>query len=305
MGTPDFAIPSLKMLIENKYNVVAVITQSDKPKGRGKKICEPPVKQYARSINLEVLQPTKLKEEEFVKSIIDLKPELFITVAYGKILPKVILDIPPLGCINVHGSLLPKYRGASPINRCIMNGDKYTGITTMFTDLDMDTGDMILNEKVEIHDEMTAGQLHDIMSEVGAKVLKETLVLLEQGNVTRTPQKHEEATYAPLMKKNDGKIDWNKSCEEIINIIRGTNPWPAAFTCYQGDRMKIWHGEKAIETFEDKKPGTICKVDSEGITVACGEGFLIIREVQFDSCRKMCVNDYICGHIIVEGEILE
>lgn len=304
MGTPDFAVPSLDMLVKEGYDVVAVVTQPDKPKGRGNKMALPPVKEYALEHGIEVLQPEKVKTEEFADTIKKINPDLLVTAAYGKILPKSVLDIPKFGCINVHGSLLPKYRGAAPIQWSIINGEEKTGITTMFTDVGMDTGDMLLKGEVEITEDMTCGQLHDRLSQLGAEVLKKTLIELKAGTLERIPQSEAEATYAPMMTKNTGLIDWTKSAKEVHNLVRGTNPWPGAFTYYKGQKMKIWLTSVISEDKHGLKPGTICKVGKEGIDIACGEGKLIIKEVQFECCRKMCVEDYICGHKMDEGEML-
>jgi len=302
MGTPEFAVPSLDMLVSEGYDVVAVVTQPDKPKGRGKKLAAPPVKEYALKKGIEVLQPAKIKTTDFENQLRSIAPDLLVTAAYGKILSKELLDIPPLGCINVHASLLPKYRGAAPINWCIINGEKITGVTTMFTDEGMDTGDMLLKKQVEITDEMTAGELHDILSVVGAEVLKETLIKLKDGTLQHEPQNEEEATYAPMMDKDIGKIDWNKSALEIHNLVRGINPWPGSYTFYKGNRMKVWKTRVADNGYASQKPGTICEITKEELIVATGNGFLSVKEVQFDSGRKMGINE--CGHNLDEGEVL-
>jgi methionyl-tRNA formyltransferase len=264
----------------------------------------PPVKEYAIEHGIDVLQPQKVKTAEFADIIGNINPDLLVTAAYGKILPKSVLDIPKYGCINVHGSLLPKYRGAAPIQWSIIDGEKVTGITTMFTDVGMDTGDMLLKGEIEITEDMTAGELHDKLSLLGAEVLKETLVKLKAGVLERTPQSDSEATYASMMTKDTGLIDWTKSAKEIQNLVRGTNPWPGAYTYYNGEKMKIWVTMVVSDKRHEIRPGTICEVGKNGIIVACGTGKLNVYEVQFESCRKMCVEDYICGHKMDEGEIL-
>lgn len=304
MGTPEFAVPSLDMLFREGHEVAAVVTQPDKPKGRGKKTCFPPVKEYAIKNNIEVLQPCKVKTPEFVNVIRDMNPDLLVTAAYGRILPQDVLDIPPYGCINVHGSLLPKYRGAAPVHWAIINGEKTTGITTMYTDAGMDTGDMLLKAEIEIDEDMTAGCLYDRLAELGAQVLKETLEKLEGGTLQRTPQPNDQATYASVMDKAVGCIDWSKSAREVHNLVRGTNPWPGAFTYYKCQKMKLWMTAILDEGSHEFRPGTICKVSKDGLSVACGSGMILIKEVQFDSCRRMCIEDYICGHRMDEGEIL-
>lgn len=304
MGTPEFAVPSLEMLLKEGYEVVAVVTQPDKPKGRGNKMCCPPVKEYAIEHGIDVLQPDKIKTAEFTEKIKELNPDLLVTAAYGKIISKSVLDIPRYGCINVHGSLLPKYRGAAPLQWSIIEGEKVTGITTMFTDVGMDTGDIIIKGELEITEDMTAGELHDKLSVLGAQVLKETLQKLKDGSFTRTPQADSEATYASMMTKETGCIDWTKSSKEVHNLVRGTNPWPGAYTYYCDEKMKVWMTSVISEDKHNLKAGTICKSGKDGIIVACGTGKLMIKEVQFESCRRMCVEDYICGHKMDEGEIL-
>jgi len=304
MGTPEFAVPSLEMLVKEGYDLAAVVTQPDKPKGRGNKLAFPPVKEKALEYGVQVLQPSKIKTPEFVETLKEIHPDLLVTVAYGKILSKEILDVPPLGCINVHGSLLPKYRGAAPIHWAIINGESVTGITTMYTDIGMDTGDMLLKAEIEITDDMTAGELHDRLSVLGAEVLKKTLEKLKNGTLERIPQSEKDATYAPMIKKDLGCINWSKSSREIHNLVRGTNPWPGAYTFYKGDRMRVWKTEVIEGVSSGIRPGTISEVSKEGMTVACGTGLLRIQELQFDSCRRMCVSEYICGHRIDEGEVL-
>lgn len=304
MGTPEFAVPSLKMLIEEGYEVIAVVTQPDKPKGRGNKLTPPPVKECAQKYGIKVLQPEKVKTPEFADEIAQMKPDLIVTVAYGRILPKTVLDIPPFGCINVHGSLLPKYRGAAPMQWALINGEKVTGITTMYMDVGMDTGDMLLKNELEITPDMTLEELHDSLSELGALTLRETLVKLKNGTLERTPQNNKDATYAPMIEKQIGQIDWSKGAQEINNLIRGTNPWPGAYTTYKGERMRVRKAQPLDEACSQAIPGTILNVGKEGIIVATGCGKLRIQELQFDSSRSMSVESYLNGHSIDEGEIL-
>jgi len=305
MGTPEFAVPSLEMLVNEGYEVIAVVTQPDKPKGRGNKMAAPPVKEFALKHQIEVLQPDKIKTPEFIDQIKALKPDLLITAAYGKILSRELLEVPVHGCINVHGSLLPAYRGAAPINWAVINGEKKTGITTMYTDVGLDTGDMLLKKELEIGPDMTAGELHDKMAVLGAEVLKETLTALKNGTLQRIPQDDSQSSYAPMMNKELGQIDWSKNAEEIHNLVRGTNPWPGAYTFLNGNRMRVWktslvHGKSDAETAN----GKILKVDDEGILVKCKDGHLLIKEVQFDSSKRMSVGDYIRGHELHAGETL-
>ncbi len=304
MGTPEFAVPSLDMLLKEGYDIAAVVTQPDKPKGRGNKIAYPPVKEYAMKNAIRVIQPQKVKTPEFAEELKALKPDLLVTAAYGRILPGGVLDIAPMGCINVHGSLLPKYRGAAPIQWSIINGEAVTGITTMYTDIGMDTGDMLLKKGIKISDEMTAGELHDKLSALGAEVLKETLERLKNSTLERVPQLEEEATYAPVMTKETGLIDWSGDCTGIHNLVRGTNPWPGAYTFYKGERMRVWKTEAIDDLSCSNRPGCICGVTDGGIIVASGSGMLRILELQFDSCRRMTAKEYMLGHKIDEGEFL-
>lgn len=304
MGTPDFAVPSLRMLVSAGYDVVAVVTQPDKPKGRGNKMSAPPVKEYALEKGIDVLQPEKIKTGEFVEKIRSYNPDLLVTAAYGKILSKELLDVPALGCINVHGSLLSAYRGAAPIHWAVINGEKKTGITTMFTDVGLDTGDMLLKKELEIEPDMTVGELHDKMAVLGAEVLKETLQKLSAGALERIPQDNGLSSYAPIMTKELGCIDWNKTAAEIHNLVRGTDPWPGAYTFYRGSRMRIWKTSPASSKYDGKSNGEILRVSDEGILIKCSGGCILVTEVQFDSSRRMSVTDYIRGHKIDEGEKL-
>lgn len=305
MGTPDFAVPSLKMLVDEGYEVVAAVTQPDKPKGRGNKMAAPAVKEFALTQGIEVLQPAKIKTQEFIEQIRALKPDLLITAAYGKILSKELLDVPVHGCINVHGSLLPAYRGAAPINWAVINGEKKTGITTMFTDVGLDTGDMLLKKELEIGSDMTVGELHDKMAALGAEVLRDTLIELKNGTLVRIPQEDAGSTYAPMMSKELGLVDWNKKAQEIHNLVMGTDPWPGAYTFLEGGRMRVWKTSLvSAKADSSRSNGEILKVNDEGILVKCSDENLLIIEVQFDSSKRMSVRDYIRGHQINTGEIL-
>ncbi len=303
MGTPDFAVPSLDILVKSGYEVAAVVTQPDKPKGRGNKLTPPPVKEYALNNNIPVLQPEKVKTGTFAQQLREIAPDLLVTVAYGRILPQEVLDIPPYGCVNVHGSLLPKYRGAAPIQWSVINGDSITGITTMYTDIGMDTGDMLLKREVEIGINETAGELHDKLSIIGAEVLLETLKELEKRTLVRIPQPADEATYVTMISKETGRIDWSKTMEQIHNLVRGTDPWPGAYTFYKGERMRVWKTEYSnIE--KASKPGEIIEVKKEGILVGTGKGNIMLKEIQFDSGKRLKVEQYLAGHSIDKGELL-
>jgi methionyl-tRNA formyltransferase len=315
MGTPDFAVPCLEALIKNGYEVAGVVTQPDKPVGRRQSgLQPPPVKRCALEHGVPVvLQPEKVKTQEFADAIRALAPDLIITAAYGRIITRAVLDIPPLGCINVHGSLLPRYRGAAPMQWAIINGESVTGITTMFMDEGMDTGDMLLKREVAIPPDMTYAELYEKLKALGPEVLLETLRELEAGTLKRVPQNHAEATTVSMMKRDMGLIDWSKSAVEIHNLVRGTDPWPGAFTYYKGGRLKIWKtrlfaagdplaAEIKASAGDRPAPGRICRISGDSLAVAAGSGLLKILEVQFESGRRMTVRE--CGHNMDEGEVL-
>jgi methionyl-tRNA formyltransferase len=308
MGTPEFAVPCLKMLVYEGYDIAAVVSQPDKPKGRGNKVTPPPVAEFAATKGLLLMQPQKIKTGSFAEDLRNLKPDLFVTVAYGRILPQDILDIPTYGSINVHASLLPKYRGAAPIQHAVINGETVTGITTMFMDAGMDTGDILLKEEVAISEDMTAGELHDKLSVLGADVLKETIEKLKDGSLVRVPQNHAEATYAPMLDKDTGRIDWSASARSINNLVRGTNPWPVAYGFYENKKIKIW--KSSVDNIENEckvmdKVGKIIYAGKDGIKVSCGTGVLVIKELQAESSRRMTVAEYLCGHKIETVEFFE
>ncbi|CEN24439.1 methionyl-tRNA formyltransferase [[Clostridium] sordellii] len=303
MGTPEFAVPCLQKIIDEGHEVLAVVTQPDKPKGRGKKLAMPPVKELALKYNIDVYQPVKAREESFVEKLKEINPELIVVVAFGQILPKSILDIPKFGCVNVHASLLPKYRGAAPLNWVIINGEEKTGVTTMYMDVGLDTGDMILKSEIPLDDEITAGELHDKMMVQGAEVLKDTIDLISKGEAPREKQNDEETCYSPIMDKSLGNIDWSKSATDIHNLIRGVNPWPSAYTTYDKQTMKIWK-TKVLDKLSEKTPGTILSVDKNGIEVSTGDKVLQISEIQMSGKKRMIVSEYIKGNDISTGIVL-
>lgn len=304
MGTPDFAVPSLERLIEEKHEILCVLTQPDKPKGRGKKIIFSPIKEVALKHNIPVYQPVKLKDDrDVIEKLKELKPDFMIVVAFGQILTKEVLDIPKYGCINLHGSILPMYRGAAPVNWAIIKGEKISGNTTMLMDEGLDTGDILLKDEIEITDNMTAGELYDILKERGACLLAETIDKLKNKEIKPIKQEGE-TFYAKMLNKNMAKIDWSASAEAINNLIRGLNPWPIAFTNYIEQPMKIFESEVLKES-SNKEPGTILKVTKEGIKVACGENLLLIKKIQFPNGKPLYVRDYINGKSIEENIILK
>jgi methionyl-tRNA formyltransferase len=303
MGTPDFAVPSLEALIAENYHVVAVVTQPDRPKGRKKELTPPPVKVAAQKHNIPVFQPEKLRDPEAVQTVLDLKPDLIVTAAYGQILPEEILKAPRLGCINVHASLLPKYRGGAPIHRAIMDGEKETGVTIMYMVKALDAGDMIAQRAVPITERDHVGSMHDKLSRVGADLLKEVLPRLIKGEIQAVPQDESLATYAPNIRREDEKMDWTRSAEELARQVRGLHPWPVAFTLWKGKPFKIWWAEPSKETAEGT-PGTVKRVEEDGIAVATGEGTLILKEVQPSGKKRMSVEEFVRGRQMEAGERL-
>ena len=313
MGTPDFAATSLNALIEANYNIEAVVTNPDRPKGRGMKMLYTPVKEVAISKGIPIFQPEKVrKNEDFINKIKEINPDVICVVAYGKILPKEILDIPKYGCINVHASLLPKYRGAAPIQWAILNGDKETGVTTMYMDAGMDTGDMILTKKVQIGENETTGELWDRLAKIGGKLLVETLKQVENGTAPRTPQGND-FTMAPMLDKEMSKIDWeNKTAEEIKNLVRGLNPIMGAYTLLNGKKIKFWKVEvaKNIGYDEDNikifRNGTVIISDPrDGIFIKTKKGILRVLEIQGENAKKMPIQDFLRGSRIEEYQIFE
>lgn len=298
LGTPDFAVPSLKALIENRYNVKAVFTQPDRPKGRGNKVQFSPVKEYALSKNIPVFQPEKIRMPESAQILKDLKPDLMITCAFGQILSKENLDTAPLGCINVHGSLLPKYRGSSPIQWAVINGEKETGISTMYTDIGVDCGDIIMQKALSIGEDETAGELFDRLSVLGAETLIDTLKLLENGKITRTKQDENNATHFPMLDKKMGGIDFSKSSREIKNLVRGLNPWPVAWAKCGEDIIKIY-SVSILNESTDKTPGTVICADSKnGLKIATGDGVISVDVLQFPGKKAMDAKTYFVGNKI-------
>ena len=303
MGTPDFARDSLKAVVEAGHDVKLVVTNPDKPKGRGMKMIPSEVKEYALEKGLNIEQPLKVRNNpEFVEKLKNINPDVICVVAYGKIIPKEILDIPRLGCINVHGSLLPKYRGAAPIQWAVLNGDKETGVTTMFMDEGMDTGDMIEKEVVKIGDNETTGELWDRLSIVGANLLVKTLKLLESGEATRKKQP-EKFTVAPMLKKEIAKIDWeNYSSKKIKDLARGLNPFMGAFSYLNDKKIKIWKVEIVEEKY-DVDPGTVVISDSKnGLVISTIDGAVSVLDIQGENARRMGILDYLRGNNILVGE---
>ena len=322
MGTPDFALESLKALYEAKYDIIGVVTNIDKPKGRGMKMVASPVKEYAIEKNLQVYQPIKVRNNpEFLEEVKKLNPDLICVVAYGKILPQELLDIPKYGCVNVHGSLLPEYRGAAPIQWAVLNGDKKTGVTTMFMNAGMDTGDMILKEEVEIGEDETTGELWDRLKMIGANLLIKTVKEIENGTATRTKQP-EEGTMAPMLSKEMAKIDWeNKTANDIKNLVRGLNPIMGAYTFLDGKKIKFWKVQtltenELLEKFQEleeykyhlnkMQAGTVLfSDDKKGLFIKANDGILQVLEMQGENSKRMAVGDFLRGNPVEAGKIFE
>ena len=308
MGTPDFAKESLEAVYNAGHEIIGVVTNPDRPKGRGMKLESSPVKKYAESKNLKIYQPEKIrKNEEFIEEIRQLKPDVICVVAYGKILPKEILEIPKFGCINVHGSLLPQYRGAAPIQWAVLNGDKITGVTTMYMDIGMDTGDMILKKETPIGNDETTGELWDRLSKIGADLLVETLQKIEDGTAPRIPQ-GDEFSIAPMLDKEMSKIDWeNKTAIEIKNLVRGLNPIMGTYSFLNDKKIKFWKVDVINDkSFNNEKNGTVVKVDSkEGLFIKAKDGLIKVIEIQGENAKKMSIQDFLRGNKIEVGSVMK
>ncbi len=307
MGTPDFSVPTLEKIIEAGHEVIGVVTQPDKAKGRGKKVLFPPVKEKALEHNLTVYQPKRAREPEFIEQMRELNPDVMVVVAFGQILPKALLDIPKYGCVNVHASLLPKYRGAAPIQWAVIRGEKVSGVTTMQMDVGLDTGDMLMKTEVALTEDETGGSLHDKLSVLGGELLIETLKGLEAGTIR--PEKQDDSQtgeYARMLDKALGKVDFSMPAEEIERLIRGLNPWPSAYTFYHGKTMKLWKAKvvSADADGEAAAPGQILSVDKKGFTVQTGDGALRILELQLEGKKRMDAGAFLRGCSIAAGELL-
>jgi methionyl-tRNA formyltransferase len=300
MGTPSFAAPILRAIHDSPHDVIGVVTQPDRGRGRGRKPGMSPVKELARELRLPVMQPGTTKDGVFISEVKRMSPDLIVVAAYGRMLTREILDIPPLGCINVHASLLPHYRGAAPIQWAIVNGEEKTGVTIIKMDEGMDTGDILLTQEVAIRDDDTAQSLHETLCRVGAKLVIEAMDQLEKGTIRPVPQDHQKATYAPPLKKEDGLIDWRQGARDILNRIRGFNPWPGAFTFLKGCQLKIYHGEIVAKEVKEA-PGTVIQSGAEGVTVATGNGALLLKEVQLEGRRRMSIHEFLIGNEISPG----
>ena len=306
MGTPDFAVPPLAALVQNGYEVTAVVTQPDKPKGRGKTLLPTPVKEEAMKHDIPVYQPLKVREPEFVETLKKLEPDMIIVAAFGQIIPKTILDMPKYGCLNIHASLLPKYRGAAPIQQAVIDGEKESGVTIMQMGGGLDTGDMISQAVVPLAEDETGGSLFDKLAEEGAALLIRTLPSIVDGTAVYTKQPEESPTpYAAMISKKMGLIDFSKSAVELERLVRGLNPWPSAYTFLNGKTLKVW--KCAVECAECGKeaPGTIIGVDKSGIHVVCGRDALILKEVQLEGKKRMETDAFLRGYQVTAGTMLK
>jgi methionyl-tRNA formyltransferase len=303
MGTPDFAVPSLKALHEHNTDVALVVTQPDRPRGRGRRVTPPPVKSAALKLGCDIVQPSSIKTDAFADLLVRHTPDLIIVVAFGRLLPKNILEVPKVATINVHASLLPKYRGPAPIQWAIINGDKETGVTTMLMDEGMDTGDTLLSTKIDILPDDTAGSLLNRLAEAGADLLIETVDIIIKKGLHPVPQDHSQATYAPLLKKKDGHLDWELPAESLDPFIRGMTPWPGAFTFHQNKRLKIFKASP-IPMEIDVPPGTVIRGFADELRVATGKGALSILEAQGESGKRLLIRDFLRGYKVSPGSVL-
>ena len=316
MGTPDFSVPALKALVEAGHQVIAVVTQPDKPKGRGKEVQMTPVKIQAMEYGIPVYQPAKVREASFVEVLQGMEADVYVVIAFGQLLPKAVLELPKYGCINIHASLLPKYRGAAPIQWCVIDGERETGITTMMMDVGLDTGDMLEKTVIPIEEKETGGSLHDKLSLAGGALILSTLKKLEEGTLVRTPQTDEGTCYAKMLTKSLGDIDWNQSAVSIERLIRGLNPWPSAYTLWNGKTIKIWSAdvitgretavllsESGVPSETGITPGTVVCSDKHGLVVCTGDGLLSIRELQMEGKKRMDTPAFLRGYPIPEGDV--
>lgn len=316
MGTPDFSVPALKALVEAGHQVIAMVTQPDKPRGRGKEVQMTPVKIQAMEYGIPVYQPAKVRDASFVEVLQGMEADVYVVIAFGQILPRAVLELPKYGCINIHASLLPKYRGAAPIQWCVIDGERETGITTMMMDAGLDTGDMLEKTVIPIEEKETGGSLHDKLSQAGGELILSTLAKLEQGTLVRTPQTEEGTCYARMLTKSLGDIDWNQGAVSIERLIRGLNPWPSAYTLWNGKTIKIWSAdavtgreadgflaESGLPAETGMVPGTVVRSDKNSLVVSTGSGLLSVRELQMEGKKRMDTPAFLRGYPIPEGDV--
>jgi methionyl-tRNA formyltransferase len=304
MGTPEFAVPSLKALHESHHHITLVVTQPDRPKGRGRNVIQPPIKTIASNLNLPIIQLQSLKTKEFEDLVTSLKPDFIIVVAFGQILTEKILSFPRLGTINVHASLLPKYRGPAPINWAIINGEHETGVTTMLMEKELDTGDILLTAKEPITAQDTAQALHDRLAAIGAKLLVKTIEAFVNDTIRPTPQDHSKATYAPLLNKSNGQLNWKKPAKTLELFIRGMTPWPGTFTFHENNRLKIYKAIPVSKNFQES-PGTVLESFPDELEIATGDNALSILEIQGPSGKRLAIKDFLHGYKLQPGAMLK
>lgn len=304
MGTPAFALPALEKLYNMNYPIIGVVTQPDRPRGRGQKEIAPPVKILAQKLGLPVFQPEKAKDPAFLEILHELNPEMIAVAAYGQILPKAVIDFPPLKCLNIHPSLLPKYRGAAPINWPIIRGETITGVTIMLMDEGMDSGDILLQREIEIKPAETYGELHDRLAVLGAAMLVEAIDQMAAGTASPTPQDASAVTFAPRITKETGRINWNSAADDIVNLIHGLSPAPAAYTYLSGMTLKIFRAEALKENVKDM-PGKIGTQTDRGLAVAAADGYVLLKEVQLAGKKRMAISDFLRGYRIAANTILD
>ena len=306
MGTPDFAVPALAALAESGYEVAGVVTQPDKPKGRSKTLVPTPVKEEALKHGIPVYQPKKVREPEFVETLKEIGPDIIIVAAFGQIIPKEILDMPEFGCINIHASLLPKYRGAAPIQQAVINGDKEAGVTIMKMGIGLDTGDMISQASVPLAEDETGGSLFDRLADLGADLLVKTLPSIFDRTAVYEPQPEESPTpYVGMITKQMGLLDFHKDAEELERLLRGMDPWPSAYTFLNGKSLKVWKAAVEQKVSGSEEPGTIVNTDKEGIHVACGQDRLVLKEIQLEGKKRMDAAAFLRGYPIETGTMLK
>lgn len=302
MGTPSFSLPALRILHEKDYPIIGVVTQPDRPRGRGLKEVAPPVKILAQELGLPVFQPVKVRDESFLKDFRELHPDMVVLVAFGQLLPKAIIDYPPLKCLNIHPSLLPKYRGAAPLNWQIIHGETKTGVSLIIMDEGMDSGDVLLQEETPLGAAETFGELHDRLAQLGATMLIKAIRQMTDGTAQRKKQDASFATFAPLLKKETGKINWNNKAADIVNLIRGLSPSPTAYTTLDGLPLKIFNAVARTEKI-DQTPGTIASAGTEGMAVAASDGCVILKDVQLAGKKRLMIHDFLRGHHLKPGTI--
>jgi methionyl-tRNA formyltransferase len=305
MGTPEFAVPSLDMLVRNDYTILGVVTQPDKPKGRGKKLVPPPVKIFAENAGIPVYQPDQVRDETFLRVFREISPDMVVLAAFGQILPIEIIELPRMGCLNVHPSLLPLYRGAAPINWTLINGEEKTGVTIMMMDEGVDTGDILLQEEMDIAPDEIFDNLHNRLSQLGAEILLKAVKGVAEGSIERKPQDSSRATYAPKLTKDTGYIDWNQSAHEIVNLIRGLSSTPGAYAFLRDKKLKIYHAVPGPLSTGEKEPGTIGQFMESGLQVSTADGHVYIQDVQLEGKKRLSIDSFLRGFRLSQDDVLE